>query len=197
MFSKLFKILLIGVITASLYKPLLLAAEETQNRKKEENSSQALDTLFFKLRNAKSLAEAQTVEQIIWSKWKKYKDPSLSEKLELGIRQMHNKNLKKALVTFTKIIEEAPDFSEALNKRATTYFLLQEYQASLLDIKATLALEPRHFGAISGMGLIFMKSGEYRRSLLIFRKVLEIYPLSISAKVNIELIGRKLNLKSL
>ena len=197
MFSKLFKILLIGVITASLYKPLLLAAEETQNRKKEENSSQALDTLFFKLRNAKSLAEAQTVEQIIWSKWKKYKDPNLSEKLELGIRQMHNKNLKKALVTFTKIIEEAPDFSEALNKRATTYFLLQEYQASLLDIKATLTLEPRHFGAISGLGLIFMKSGEYRRSLLMFRKVLEIYPLSISAKVNIELIGRKLNLKSL
>ena len=197
MFSKLFKILLIGVITASLYKPLLLAAEETQNRKKEESSSQALDTLFFKLRNAKSLAEAQTVEQIIWSKWKKYKDPSLSEKLELGIRQMHNKNLKKALVTFTKIIEEAPDFSEALNKRATTYFLLQEYQASLLDIKATLTLEPRHFGAISGLGLIFMKSGEYRRSLLMFRKVLEIYPLSISAKVNIELIGRKLNLKSL
>ena len=197
MFSKLFKILLIGVITASLYKPLLLAAEETQNRKKEESSSQALDTLFFKLRNAKSLAEAQTVEQIIWSKWKKYKDPSLSEKLELGIRQMHNKNLKKALVTFTKIIEEAPDFSEALNKRATTYFLLQEYQASLLDIKATLALEPRHFGAISGMGLIFMKSGEYRRSLLMFRKVLEIYPLSISAKANIEFIGRKLNLKSL
>ena len=197
MFSKLFKILLIGVITASLYKPLLLAAEETQNRKKEENSSQALDTLFFKLRNAKSLAEAQTVEQIIWSKWNKYKDPSLSEKLELGIRQMHNKNLKKALVTFTKIIEEAPDFSEALNKRATTYFLLQEYQASLLDIKATLTLEPRHFGAISGMGLIFMKSGEYRRSLLMFRKVLEIYPLSISAKANIEFIGRKLNLKSL
>ena len=197
MFSKLFKILLIGVITASLYKPLLLAAEETQNRKKEENSSQVLDTLFFKLRNAKSLAEAQTVEQIIWSKWKKYKDPSLSEKLELGIRQMHNKNLKKALVTFTKIIEEAPDFSEALNKRATTYFLLQEYQASLLDIKATLALEPRHFGAISGMGLIFIKSGEYRRSLLMFRKVLESYPLSISAKANIEFIGRKLNLKSL
>ena len=197
MFSKLFKILLIGVITASLYKPLLLAAEETQNRKKEESSSQALDTLFFKLRNAKSLAEAQTVEQIIWSKWKKYKDPSLSEKLELGIRQMHNKNLKKALVTFTKIIEEAPDFSEALNKRATTYFLLQEYQASLLDIKATLTLEPRHFGAISGLGLIFMKSGEYRSSLLMFRKVLEIYPLSISAKANIEFIGRKLNLKSL
>ena len=197
MFSKLFKILLIGVITASLYKPLLLAAEETQNRKKEENSSQALDTLFFKLRNAKSLAEAQTVEQIIWSKGKKYKGPRLSEKLELGIRQMHNKNLKKALVPFTKIIEEAPDFSEALNKRATTYFLLQEYQASLLDIKATLTLEPRHFGAISGMGLIFMKSGEYRRSLLMFRKVLEIYPLSISAKANIEFIGRKLNLKSL
>ena len=197
MFSKLFKILLIGVITASLYKPLLLAAEETQNRKKEESSSQALDTLFFKLRNAKSLVEAQMVEQIIWSKWKKYKGPRLSEKLELGIRQMHNKNLKKALVTFTKIIEEAPDFSEALNKRATTYFLLQEYQASLLDIKATLTLEPRHFGAISGMGLIFMKSGEYRRSLLMFRKVLEIYPLSISAKANIEFIGRKLNLKSL
>ena len=197
MFSKLFKILFIGVIAASLCKPLLLAAEEIQNRKKEESLSQALDTLFFKLRNAKSLAEAQTVEQMIWSKWKKYKDPRLSEKLELGIRQMHNKNLKKALVTFTKIIEEAPDFSEALNKRATTYFLLQEYQASLLDIKATLALEPRHFGAISGMGLIFMKSGEYRRSLLTFRKVLEIYPLSISAKANIEFIGRKLNLKSI
>ena len=66
-----------------------------------------------------------------------------------------------------------------------------------MDIKVTLTLEPRHFGALSGMGLIFMKFGDYQRALVAFTKVLKIYPLSSSARANMKVLERELNLKVL
>ena len=100
-------------------------------------------------------------------------------------------------IDFNKIIKEAPAFSEAYNKRATTYFLMKKYDKSLMDIKVTLTLEPRHFGALSGMGLIFMNLGDFQRALVAFKAVLKIYPFSISAAANMKIIERELNLKVL
>ena len=156
-----------------------------------------LDTLFAELKKATSLAEAQRIERIIWAKWHWHKIPRLSQELRLGGMYMQDNNFKKALYIFNKIIKEAPGFSEAYNKRATTYFLMKKYDKSLMDIKATLTLEPRHFGALSGMGLIFMNRGDFQRALVAFTTVLKIYPFSISAAANMKIIERKLNLKVL
>jgi len=181
-----------------LFLSAVLANGQSDNPVKVSgDDTVTLDTLFAELRKAKSLAEAQRIERIIWAKWHWHKIPRLSQELRLGSMYLQENNFKKALYIFNKIIEEAPAFSEAYNKRATTYFLMKKYDKSLMDIKATLTLEPRHFGALSGMGLIFMNRGDFQRALVAFTTVLKIYPFSISAAANMKIIERKLNLKVL
>ena len=181
-----------------LFLPAVLANGQSDNPVKVSgDDTVTLDTLFAELKKATSLAEAQRIERIIWAKWHWHKIPRLSQELRLGGMYLQENNFKKALYIFDKIIEEAPAFSEAYNKRATTYFLMKKYDKSLMDIKATLTLEPRHFGALSGMGLIFMNRGDFQRALVAFTTVLKIYPFSISAAANMKIIERKLNLKVL
>ena len=177
---------------------VVLADDQSENLvKTSRDDTVTLDTLFAELEKATSLAEAQRVERIIWAKWHWHKIPRLSQKLRLGTTYLQEKNFKKALYIFNNIIKEAPAFSEAYNKRATTYFLMKKYDKSLMDIKVTLTLEPRHFGALSGMGLIFMNLGDFQRALMAFTAVLKIYPFSISAAANMKIIERELNLKVL
>lgn len=177
---------------------VVLADDQSENLlKTSRDDTVTLDTLFAELEKATSLAEAQRVERIIWAKWHWHKIPRLSQKLKLGTTYLQENNFKKALYIFDNIIKEAPAFSEAYNKRATTYFLMKKYEKSLMDIKTTLALEPRHFGALSGMGLIFMNRGDFQRALVAFTAVLKIYPFSISAAANMKIIERELNLKVL
>tara|TARA_B100000214_G_C23959874_1_gene624701 strand:- start:1445 stop:2038 length:594 start_codon:yes stop_codon:yes gene_type:complete len=175
----------------------VLADDQTDSSISESSEIVTLDSLFAELEQAESLAEAEKVEQMIWKRWHKHKIPRISQELWLGTRYLQEKNFKKALYVFDRIIEKAPAFSEAFNKRATTYFLMKKYDKSLMDIKVTLTLEPRHFGALSGMGLIFMKFGDYQRALVAFTKVLKIYPLSSSARANMKVLERELNLKVL
>ena len=177
---------------------VVLADDQSENLvKTSRDDPVTLDTLFTELEKATSLAEAQRVERIIWAKWHWHKIPRLSQKLKLGTTYLQENNFKKALYIFNNIIKEAPAFSEAYNKRATTYFLMKKYDESLMDIKTTLTLEPRHFGALSGMGLIFMTRGDFQRALVAFTAVLKIYPFSISAAANMKIIERELNLKVL
>ena len=181
-----------------LLLPVVLADDQSEKLvKPSSDDTVTLDTLFAELEKATSLAEAQRVERIIWAKWHWHKIPRLSQKLRLGTMYLKENNFKKALYIFNNIIKEAPAFSEAYNKRATTYFLMKKYDKSLMDIKATLTLEPRHFGALSGMGLIFMTRGDFQRALLAFTAVLKIYPFSVSAAANMKIIERELKIKVL
>ena len=181
-----------------LFLSAVLADDQSENQVKTSgDDTVTLDTLFVELEKAPSLAEAQRVERIIWAKWHWHKIPRLSQKLRLGTTYLQENNFKKALYIFNTIIKEAPAFSEAYNKRATTYFLMKKYDKSLMDIKVTLTLEPRHFGALSGMGLIFMTRGEFQRALVAFTAVLKIYPFSTSAAANMKIIERELSLKVL
>ena len=69
---------------------------------------------------------------------------------------MKNSQLKESIEIFSKVIENKPNFAEAWNKRATVYYLIGDFDSSVMDIKQTLKLEPRHFGALDGLGLIFI-----------------------------------------
>ena len=181
-----------------LLLPVVLADDQSEKLvKPSSDDTVTLDTLFAELEKATSLAEAQRVERIIWAKWHWHKIPRLSQKLRVGTMYLQENNFKNALHIFNNIIKEAPAFSEAYNKRATTYFLMKKYDKSLMDIKATLTLEPRHFGALSGMGLIFMTRGDFQRALIAFTAVLKIYPFSVSAAANMKIIERELKIKVL
>ncbi len=137
----------------------------------------ALDTLFHTLAQTRDPAHARVVEGQIWKIWLSSGDRTVDMQMARGVAFMNSGDFASALELFDKIIARNPDFAEGWNKRATVYYLMGELKKSVLDIERTLALEPRHFGAFSGLGLIYLASGEDRAALRAFEKALEIHPL--------------------
>jgi tetratricopeptide (TPR) repeat protein len=131
-------------------------------------SSTMLDTLFAKLQTATDPVAIETLEGAIWEQWVMVPDGPQRELMMRGIAEMQQRQLKQSVDTFSKLIEIAPELSEAWNKRATAYWLLGNFPASLNDICETVKREPRHFGAYSGLGMIRAEMGEYPRAVAAF-----------------------------
>jgi tetratricopeptide (TPR) repeat protein len=131
-------------------------------------SSSMLDTLFAKLQTATDPTAVKTLEAAIWEQWIMVPDSGQRELMMRGIVEMQQRDLEGSVKTFTRLIELAPDISEAWNKRATAYWLLGNFQASLADICETVKREPRHFGAYSGLGMIRAEMGDYSRAVAAF-----------------------------
>jgi tetratricopeptide (TPR) repeat protein len=127
-----------------------------------------LDTLFAKLQTATDPMAIQSLESAIWEQWIMVPETGQQALMMRGIAEMQQRQLKESVDTFSKLIEIAPDLSEAWNKRATAYWLLGNFPASLNDICETVKREPRHFGAYSGLGMIRAEMGEYPRAVAAF-----------------------------
>ena len=165
---------------------------EAEDRKSE------LDKLFSQLKNTKTLSSAQIVEKKIWEIWLIHPSDDrrgfrLTELLTQGSRLMNMGELSKAYELFTTIIAAEPDWSEAWNKRATVLYLMNQYQSSLDDIKITLALEPRHFGALSGQALNYIELKQYEKAIQSYKAAQKIYPLLDSAKKMIPELKKLIN----
>ncbi len=131
-------------------------------------SGTVLDTLFAKLRSATDPAAIQSLEAAIWEQWVMVPDMGQRAMMMRGIAEMQQQELKAAIGTFTRLIDVAPDLSEAWNKRATAHWLMGNFTASLADICETVKREPRHFGAYSGLGMIRAEMGENDRAIAAF-----------------------------
>ncbi len=131
-------------------------------------SQTMLDTLFEKLKAATDPFAVQALEQGIWEQWTMVPDPPSRQLMMRGIAEMQQQELESAAATFTRLIETAPELSEAWNKRATVYWLLGNFPASIADICETVKREPRHFGAYSGLGMIRAQMGEHARAAAAF-----------------------------
>jgi len=131
-------------------------------------NSTMLDTLFSKLQTATDPVAIQSLEAAIWEQWIVVPDGPQRELMMRGIAEMQQRQLKQSVETFSKLIEIAPELSEAWNKRATAHWLLGDFPASLNDICETVKREPRHFGAYSGLGMIRAEMGEYPRAVAAF-----------------------------
>ena len=151
-----------------------------------------LPELFAALAGAPGPAQALPIEGAIWKIWLEGGDPALDTVMARGIAAMTANRLRDAAERFTELILAAPEFAEAWNKRATVYYLMERYEDSVRDIERTLALEPRHFGAISGMGLIFLGRGDEEGALGAFEKVLEIHPHAPGARFHAERLRKRL-----
>ncbi|MFT5448458.1 MAG: tetratricopeptide (TPR) repeat protein [Gammaproteobacteria bacterium] len=153
--------------------------------------------LFEQLRNAPDFEQARRVESKIWQRWMQHPDERVSAQFLHGVQLMDAGEYLAAVDQFSAVLQRAPDFPEAWNKRATAYFLLDEMAASVADIERTLSLEPRHFGALSGLGLIFLSRGDRQGALSAFEKVLQIHPFSESARVQVDRLRRSLHRNSI
>jgi tetratricopeptide (TPR) repeat protein len=151
-----------------------------------------LDVLFERLRATSSEAEARTAEQQIWQIWSESEDSLADGLMRDGVQAMATDELAVALDYFNRLVELAPDFAEAWNKRATVYYLLGNYQASVLDIERTLELEPRHFGALSGLGLIYDAIDEPEAALRSFEAAMKLNPHLDGTRQRIDALRRQL-----
>jgi tetratricopeptide (TPR) repeat protein len=134
----------------------------------EGRSNTMLDTLFAKLQTATDPVAVQSLEAAIWEQWVVVPDAAQRDLMMRGIAEMQQHQLRESVQTFSKLIEIAPELSEAWNKRATAYWLLGDFESSLADICETVKREPRHFGAYSGLGMIRAEMGEYARAVAAF-----------------------------
>ena len=134
-----------------------------------------LDGLFERLKTADA-AEAGRIEREIWIEWSKSGSPAEDLLLQRGTDAMNLGDYPAAIEHFTAIIDQDPDFAEAWNARATAYYMAGEFGPSVADIGHVLTLNPRHFGALSGLAMILEESGKPERALEVYKAALAIHP---------------------
>jgi len=143
----------------------------------QSSQKDILDKLFNQLEKTNNSKTAELLEKEIWSIWNKHPDNiKLTKKLEFGVELMQYGSYSYALKIFDNIIATDPEWSEAWNKRATVFFLMNQYTKSLNDIEKVLNIESRHFGALSGQARIFIKLQKYEKAIISLKKALKFYP---------------------
>ncbi len=152
-----------------------------------------LDDLFEELQDAASPVVARSVEAEIWSIWLEVDDRAVRLDLVRGIRAMRVGRLAEAEAAFDRAIRRRPDFAEAWNKRATVRFMAGKLAGSVADIGATLSLEPRHFGALSGLGMIYDRLDDPQAALRSYEAALALHPHLAGPRARVEELRDRLD----
>jgi tetratricopeptide (TPR) repeat protein len=135
-----------------------------------------LDFLFGALKLAPDDTTAKAIEERIWALWVVSRSDTanlLMTRVKTAI-EAHEMDL--AIELLNSIVKIKPDYIEAWNRRATLYYMKKDYGRSLADIREVLKREPRHFGALSGLGLIMQDIGDDKQALEVYRRALAVYP---------------------
>ena len=155
-----------------------------------------LSALFDQLKQTHEVEEGTAITQEIWEVWYEISDEEARGLLHKGIAFMSQADYPSALMAFTRLTKIKPDFAEAWNRRATLLYIMGEFNLSLQDIKQTLELEPRHFGAIAGLGQIYLRQDKLIQARKAFEKALDINPHLEGARTNIKIINKLLSQNS-
>lgn len=135
-----------------------------------------LDFLFEALKVAPDAESAKHIENRIWALWLASGSDTANLLMSRVKTATDGKDFDLAIKLLDSIIELRPDYVEAWNRRATIFYLRKEYERSMADLRQVLAREPRHFGAISGLGMIMQEFGDDKRALDAFRRALAVHP---------------------
>lgn len=145
---------------------------------RSDQTKPELDRLFQTLEQSADLIKISTIQNEIWTHW--YELPEESRTLQTifdqGMLALNFGQPKIAIDHFSRVIGVAPNFAEGWNRRATAYFLVSDFEASLRDIKQTLILEPRHFGALGGLSMILENTRQYDKAIQAEKLLLELMP---------------------
>lgn len=135
-----------------------------------------LPSLFDELSKDLEHEQVRALEMQIWSIWLDSGDGQVDHLMQRGMVAVTMGGYRQAIHLFTEIVEMAPDYAEGWNKRATVFYLIGHHQESIEDVEQTLSLEPRHFGAIAGLGLNLEALGAKQEAIDAYRAALEVNP---------------------
>ena len=158
-----------------IHPPQTVPSPKTR-KGKAEDPTHNLDFLFEALKVAPDDTSAKAIEQRIWMLWMISPSDTANLLMRRVRRAVEAKDTALAIKLLDAIVAIRPDYVEAWNRRATVHFMQKNYGASLQDLIQVLKLEPRHFGALSGLGLILQEIGDERHALEAYRRAVEVYP---------------------
>jgi tetratricopeptide (TPR) repeat protein len=161
------KLQLACLLAASTWGGLAVAADAERQAR--------LDTLFVQLAEPER-EDWERIEAEITEIWSRSGSPAMDLLLRRGNEALEEEDLPAALEHFSALVDHAPDFAEGWNARATTYFMMGEYSLAIADVQHVLALEPRHFGALAGLGFMLEEMDEPALALRAFEAVEAINP---------------------
>jgi len=145
-------------------------------RPQKGDRTRNLDFLFGALKAAPDADSAKLVEGRIWALWLASGSDTANLLMSRVKAATDTNELDLALQLLDSVVKLKPDYVEAWNRRATIHYMRKEFGESLDDIRQVLSREPRHFGAMSGLGMILQEFGEDKQALDVFRRALEIHP---------------------
>ena len=161
---------------------LLLAVQVTLSDGRSSINDEELGLLFNQLLEIQSSSEADEITLKIWEIWTNDAETEFGQSTMLeGVSLMNRNSLVAAEKLFSELILSSPDYIEAWNKRATVRYMMGQLENSLNDVYVVLSKEPKHFGAMSGLGLIMIQREDFEGALSAYKKLIAIHPFSKDA----------------
>lgn len=157
-----------------------------------EQEANRLDKLFGELKRERNEKAAERIAQRIWQQWYKSGSASIDLMMSWSNDAIEAKKFDVALDFLDQVVTLAPAYPEGWNRRATVHFMMNNYAKSMADIEHTLELEPRHFGALSGMAQILKNTDRKQLALDAYQRVLDIYPMMRSAQAEVATLSEEL-----
>jgi len=159
-----------------MYADVLKLVLDLDRRLPAASASSRLSALFRALQSEPPSGKPQELEDLIWAIWGDHENRTAAAAMEQAVHALAAKRYTAAEGMLNRLVTAYPDWSEAWNKRATLYFIQNRDSESVADIRRTLELEPRHFGAVSGFGQICLRCGDGVGALASFEAALRINP---------------------
>ncbi|TPN00428.1 hypothetical protein FKO01_50565 [Mesorhizobium sp. B2-3-3] len=151
-----------------------------------------LDKLFADLKRERNEKAAERIAGNIWNEWFRSGSASIDLMMQWSQKAIENHKFDVALDFLDQVVTLQPTYAEGWNRRATVHFMMKNYGKSMADIEHTLKLEPRHFGALSGLAQIMTLTGHKQSALEAWQKVLAIYPMMRSAQDQVATLSEEL-----
>jgi tetratricopeptide (TPR) repeat protein len=178
--------------SAFAVEPAAISRDKPEAGTADSGPEDRLDTLFAELKRERNEKTAERIAGRIWEEWSRSGSASIDLMMGWSKTAMDSKKFDVALDFLDQIVTMEPDYAEGWNRRATVHFMMNNYAKSMSDINHTLQLEPRHFGALSGMGQIMKSSGRSELALQAWQRVLDIYPMMRGAQNEVATLSEEL-----
>jgi tetratricopeptide (TPR) repeat protein len=152
-----------------------------------------LSDLYALLATADDEETAKAISDAIERVWLHSGSPTIDLLMERSIKAMSDKKVELALKLLDHVVELAPDFTEAWNRRAYVHFTQNDIERALGDLRRTLALDPHHFKALDGLGQILREIGQKKAALKAFKQLLDVHPYWSGAKQAVDELEREVD----